>query len=162
MPLTQSMLGEFLEDLAEEFVLKQRTKVIHHFLTKIGCTVNMKTVEKVVNLGVRYWVEVLCSYRKTEQEKYLLMLLKRIKAATKSTFFITKWFVRKVLLTAVISRGAQGGGAPLLKLFIILGCSVPLKILALALLSKVYWHCFQSIFYCYAQLCITKWLLRHL
>ena len=38
----------------------------------------------------------------------------------------------------VVSRGAQGGGAPLLKSLIILGASAPLKILALTLLFKVY------------------------
>ena len=64
--------------------------------------------------------------------------------------------------SGVISRGAQGGGAPLVKILDHFGgAQPPLEILALALLFKVYLHCFQSIFHCYAQLCIATWLLRH-
>ena len=44
--------------------------------------------------------------------------------------------------TGVISRGAQGAESPLLELLFILGSSAPLKILALALLFKVYLPCF--------------------
>ena len=44
----------------------------------------------------------------------------------------------------VISRGAQGGGAPLLKLLLMLGGLSPPKTLALAWLFRVYWPCFQS------------------
>ena len=44
-------------------------------------------------------------------------------------------------------QGGSGGGAPLLKFFIILGASAPPKILALALLSKYF------LLLCYALLC---------
>ena len=48
------------------------------------------------------------------------------------------------LAAVVISRGAQGGGAPLVKISAHVGGSAPPKTLALAWLFRVYWHCFQS------------------
>ena len=44
----------------------------------------------------------------------------------------------------MISRGAQGGEAPLVKIFAHVGGLSPPKTLALAWLFRVYWPCFQS------------------
>ena len=44
----------------------------------------------------------------------------------------------------VISRGDQGGGAPLLKFLLMLGGLSPPKTLPLAWLFRVYWPCFLS------------------
>ena len=46
--------------------------------------------------------------------------------------------------SGVISRGAQGGGAPLVKISAHAGGLSPPKTLALAWLFRVYWPCVQS------------------
>ena len=59
----------------------------------------------------------------------------------------------------VISRGLRGQSFRA-KATDSFGGHIPLNILVLVLLFKVYSPCFQSILHCYDELCTATWLLR--
>jgi len=67
-----------------------------------------------------------------------------IDALKQSWLQLKESFQSDDVLAGVISRGAQGGGAPLFKLSAHFGGLSPLKTLALAWLFRAYCPCFQS------------------